>query len=240
MKRTTDSIAKLGVKAMMATEKNKKDLNEPVFISPEGYEPGTYGSHPEELAKIVTESRKRMTDMLVQKGYSENEAEKKSKDHIRATIDTGHLNMWRKHFFKQHEGENEESVEKRYKKWYVDQAKKLVKAGVVGQVHLSDNWGFDDEHLSAGQGNAPLKEFVKTMEDAGVKHFIAERGSFNAQTILPETLSFLGSPVYALGRRTNFSNIRNAHFGYAAPSNYIVGAYAPSNDFKLWSEVPLE
>ena len=31
-----------------------------------------------------------------------------------------------------------------------------------------------------------------------------------------------------------------AHFGYGAPSNYIVGAYAPSNEWKLWSEVPFE
>jgi cell division protein FtsW (lipid II flippase) len=28
--------------------------------------------------------------------------------------------------------------------------------------------------------------------------------------------------------------------GYRAPPNYIVGGYAPSNEWKLWSEVPLE
>ncbi len=42
------------------------------------------------------------------------------------------------------------------------------------------------------------------------------------------------------GRPSNFSNIRMGHFGYAAPANYIVGAYAPSAEWKIWSEVPLE
>jgi hypothetical protein len=78
------------------------------------------------------------------------------------------------------------------------------------------------------------------LEKAGFKDFITEVGSFNANTILTDTLAELGSPVYALGRGISFGKVRNAHFGYAAPPNYIVGAYAPSNEFRLWSEVPLE
>lgn len=81
------------------------------------------------------------------------------------------------------------------------------------------------------------------LEKAGFKDFITEVGSFNANTVLPDTLAELGSPVYALGRHMNpmsMGRFRQGHFGYAAPPNYIVGAYAPSNEFKLWSEVPLE
>lgn len=237
--RTAKGIAKAGMKAMYESDKNRKDLNEPIFISPESYEPATYGAHPDEIRTIITKSREEMAKMLTKQGYSENEAAEKAKQHIKGTLDSGHFNMWRQHF-QAKEGENPEQTQKRFEKWYVEQTDKMVKDGLIGQIHLSDNWGYDDEHLTAGQGNIPLKDFIKTIEKHGVKHIIAERGSFNGPTILPDTLAAIGSPLYSLGHRMNFNRIRNAHFGYAAPANYIVGAYAPSNEWRLWSEVPLE
>jgi hypothetical protein len=81
------------------------------------------------------------------------------------------------------------------------------------------------------------------LEAAGFKDFITEVGSFNANTILHDTLAELGSPLYALdrgGRRMTMGKMQRGHFGYTAPANYIVGAYAPSNEWRLWSEVPLE
>jgi hypothetical protein len=186
-----------------------------------------------------------MAAKLQRQGYSESDAKKRAETHIRATLDTGHLNNWRQHFqAKTDENgkviETPEQVDKRFNKWYLEQVKNMIDKKVLGHIHLTDNWGYDDEHLTPGQGNTPTKDVVKMLEKAGFKDFITEVGSFNANTILPDTLAELGSPVYALGRHMSFGRMQHGHFGYAAPPNYIVGAYAPSNEFKLWSEVPLE
>ena len=59
----------------------------------------------------------------------------------------------------------------------LDQAERLVNEGYVGHIHLTDNMGFDDEHLTPGQGNVPMKEFLRRMEKAGIKDIIVEPGS---------------------------------------------------------------
>ncbi|MGV8150154.1 MAG: TIM barrel protein, partial [Candidatus Woesearchaeota archaeon] len=241
LKKSTETIAEAGMHAMYYSEKNKKKIQDPIYVAPESWLPQMYGSHPDEIRKLINESRNEMTKMLVQKGYSKDEARERAKQHIKATVDTGHFNQWKK-YWQAKPGETPEQAEKRFDKWYVDEMEKLAKEGIIGHVHLTDNFGYDDEHLTPGQGNAPIKEFMKRMEKAGIKDFIVERGSDNPMA-LQETLAEFGSPIHALsarGRRFNFSNLRQGHFGYGAPANYIVGAYAPSNEWKLWSEVPLE
>ncbi len=243
IQRTADTLGKAGIKAMMATEKHKKDLKDPIFIAPENVFAEFYGSHADELIRIVEEGRKDMANKLVRNyGYSESEAKKKASEHIRATFDTGHFNTWRQHFqAKPNEGSDE--TDKRFKKWYLGEVQKMVDKKIIGHIHLTDNFGYDDEHLTPGQGNTPTREVVKMLEEAGFKDFIAEVGSFNSNTILQDTLAELGSPIYALsqgGRKMNFTKLRHGHLGYNAPPNYIVGAYAPSNEWRLWSEVPLE
>jgi sugar phosphate isomerase/epimerase len=231
IQRTADTLAKAGLKAMRETEAHKKELTSPIYIAPENVFPDYYGSQADEMIKIVQESRKEMAKRLVrQGGISEDEAKKKAETHIKATLDTGHLNNWRQHF---------KGSDKEFNKWYLDEVQKMVDKKILGHIHLTDNWGYDDEHLTPGQGNTPTKDVVRMLEKAGFKDFITEVGSFNANTILADTLAELGSPVYALGR-VSFGKVRHGHFGYAAPPNYIVGAYAPSNEFRLWSEVPLE
>jgi len=231
IKRTADTLAKAGLKAMHETEAHKKELTAPIYIAPENVFPDYYGSQADEMIKIVQESRKEMANKLVKQGYSGSDAMKKAETHIKATLDTGHLNNWRQHF---------KGSDKEFNKWYLDEVQKMVDKKILGHIHLTDNWGYDDEHLTPGQGNTPTKDVVKMLEKAGFKDFITEVGSFNANTILTDTLAELGSPVYALGRGISFGKVRHGHFGYAAPPNYIVGAYAPSNEFRLWSEVPLE
>ncbi len=231
IKRTADTLAKAGLKAMEETNKHKKELKNPIYIAPENLFPDYYGSTGDEMIKIVEEARKEMAKKLRSRGFGEEEAKTKAQDHIKATFDTGHMNEWRQHF---------KGDEKEFNKWYLNQVQKMIDKKIIGHIHLTDNWGYDDEHLTPGQGNTPNKEVVKMLEKAGFKDFITEAGSFNANTILSDTLAEFGSPVYALGRGISFGKVRNAHFGYAAPPNYIVGAYSPSNDFKLWSEVPLE
>lgn len=241
LKKSTETIAEAGMNAMYYSDKNKKKIQESIYIAPESWLPQMYGSHPDEIRTLINKSRDEMKRMLMQKGYSKDEAENKAKEHIKATVDTGHFNQWRK-YWQAKPGEDPEKAEKRFEKWYLDEMEKLAKEGIIGHVHLTDNFGYDDEHLTPGQGNVPMKEFMKRMEKAGLKDFIVERGGDNPYA-LQETLAEFGSPIHALntrGRRFNFSNLRNAHFGYNAPTNYIVGAYSPSNEWKLWSEVPLE
>ena len=56
------NIARLGIKAW-DTEK-KKGLSKPLFISPENVFAEQYGAHPQELKKIIQESRLKMAEML--------------------------------------------------------------------------------------------------------------------------------------------------------------------------------
>ncbi len=238
LKKTTKTIAEVGMTAMEVSKKKKDELREAIYVAPESFMPQMYGSHPDEIRTIIESSRKEMAKMLQQKGYGSEEAKDLAKKHIKATIDTGHFNMWRR-YFQAKEGESPEKAEKRFEKWYLDETEKLAKDGVIGHVHLTDNFGYDDEHVTPGQGNAPIKEFIQRMEKAGIKDFIVERGGENPHALW-ETLEQFGSPIYGIGHKMNMSQIRHAHFGYGAPANYIVGAYSPSNEFRLWSEVPLE
>jgi len=234
IKRTADTLAKAGLKAMDETKRHERELKEAIYIAPENVFPDFYGSHADEMIKIVETSRKEMAERLQKRGYSGSEAREAAATHIRATLDTGHLNNWRQHF---------KGSDKEFNKWYLGEVKKMVDKNIIGHIHLTDNWGYDDEHLTPGQGNTPTKEVVKMLEAAGFKDFITEVGSFNANTILHDTLAELGSPLYALdrgGRRMTMGKMQRGHFGYTAPANYIVGAYAPSNEWRLWSEVPLE
>jgi len=239
IKKTADTIATLGMKAFKFSEAHQKELNEPIYVAPENWSPEQYGSHPDELRNIVEESRKKMRQQLIKEGYSEEVAKEKAKEHIKATLDVGHFNLWRQHFNKEKD-ETPEDRDKRFNKWLLDETKKLAKDGILGHIHLTDNFGYDDEHLTPGEGNVPMKDFIKNMEAAGLKDFIAEAGSFNANTVMTDAWAFMGSPIYSTGRMPSFRSVHEQHFGYHNPSNYIVGAYAPSNEWRLWSEVPME
>lgn len=240
LRQSADTIARLGIFAMDKTRQKK--LEDPLYVAPENWHPQQFGSHPEELRELILASRKKMEEELTPR-YGKTEAEKLAKDHIKATLDIGHLNIWRKHFTKKGE-ETLEQTDKRFNDWMLKQTEKLAKEGIIGHIHVSDNMGYDDEHLTPGQGNVPIKAFMKKMEEAGLKDFLIEVGSFNPVTSLPDTLSYLGSPVSA-GTRfpqipTTFAGIQTQHFGYQSPPYFIAGAYSPSNEWKLWSEVPFE
>jgi hypothetical protein len=233
------TIAQAGIKAMQYSKSHEKELNEKIFVAPENWRPEQYGSHPDEIRSLVTTSRKKMAEQLKKEGHSEEEAKKLAKDHIKATVDIGHFNMWRQHF-QAKEGESPEKRNQRFDKWMLDETEKLAKEGIIGHVHLTDNFGYDDEHLTPGQGNVPMKEFIKRMEKAGMKDMIAEAGSFNGLTVMHDTWALMGSPVYSTGRVPSFRSVHDQQMGYHSPAMYIVGAYSPSNEWHLWSEVPLE
>lgn len=239
LQRAADTIAKGAIYAMDTYEKNKVKygLEDPIYVAPENWSTKNYGSHPDEYRKVIDESRARMVDLLVKTHRkSKKEAEELAKTHIKGTLDIGHLNTFRETF----KDENGEFNEKKFEKWMLDQAESLVKEGYVGHIHMSDNYGFDDEHLTPGQGNIPFKEFLKRMEKLGMKDMIVESGSYNVSSAMLDTLSLINSPVYGVGRKVRFGNMRDQHFGYNAPGFFIAGSYSPSNDWKPWTDIPLE
>jgi hypothetical protein len=239
LKKTAETLSSLGLKAYKYSQEHEKELAESIYVAPENWDIKEYGSHPDEMRKIIKASRKAMAEQLMVEGLSEDEAQKKAKEHIKATVDIGHFNTWRSRF-EPTEGESTKDRDKRFNKWLLDETQKLAKEGIIGHIHLSDNFGYDDEHLTPGEGNVPMKDFIKNMEDAGLKDFIVESGSFNAMTSLPDTWAMMGSPIYGTNRLPSFRGVHQQHFGYHNPAMYIVGAYAPSNEWHLWSEVPLE
>jgi hypothetical protein len=241
LEKTADTIAKAGLKAREYTESHKKELNEAIYAAPENYRPEQYGSHPDEIRRIIKESRKHMEQDLIKRQRMDPEkAHAEAEKYIKATVDIGHMNMFRQ-FFQGKENESPVERNRRFDKWLLDETEKLAKEGILGHIHITDNFGFDDEHITPGQGNVPMKEFLTRMEKAGLKDFIAEAGSYNGQTVMADTWQLLGSPVYGVSASPRtWRGVHHQQFGYQNPAAYIVGAYAPSNEWILWSEVPLE
>ncbi len=217
-------------------EKEQK-LSRPITLVPENWTPEQYGSHPQELKTLVQESRKSMVEDLVKKkGLDKDEAQKIAKERIKATFDIGHLNMWKKYF---------DGTEKEFKKWVDDQVKDLVQSGIIGHVHLTDNFGYHDEHLTPGEGTAPVKEFLQRLETEGYKGtIIGEPGGqpegqlFKAMT---GSWGLSNYPIYRVGMEgSSWSDIENSYFGRTASPYFVVGDFAPSKEWSLWSEIPLE
>ena len=235
--KTANTIASAARYAMTKYENNKDkyEYDEPLYVAPENWDPKNYGSHPEEYKKIIDRSRKQFVEQLKNKrGMTQEEAEKKAKTHIKGTLDIGHLNLFREHY--KEEGAGYDTFED----WMIDKAEELVEDDYVGHIHLTDNFGFDDEHLTPGEGNIPMQDFLKKMEEHDMDDLIVEPGSFNIQTSYHDTLSKTKSPIYGTQRRMRANKTRQGHFGYDSPGLFMAGVYTPSNEFQLWSDVPLE
>ena len=228
LEKAAENIANAAEYAIKKSSKTK----DPIFVAPENISPQQYGGHPEELKKIIIESRKQLKERLQKQGKSDSEAEKIAKQHIKATFDVGHANTWKKYF----DGSDEE-----FKKWLVEEVKELKKDDIIGHVHVSDNFGYGDEHLSAGEGNTPLKEVFDELKDEDVV-FIAEGGGqqgeyFDALTSLWKQQR---NPIYSIGRKDAWTDIEGSYFGKTEKSSYLVGKAAPSKEWQVWSETPLE
>ncbi|MFH1210812.1 MAG: TIM barrel protein [archaeon] len=247
-KESAKNLARVGIYAYDVEDEMK--LKKPLFVAPENLLPesGQYGSHPRELRELIVNSRKEMTDRLVkERGMAESEARRVSEDHIKATFDVGHANTWKK-YFKRDEGESRNDYDKRFNKWVTKEAEKLAKEGIIGHVHISDNFGYYDEHLTPGMGSAPIKDFIKKIKDADIGPMIAEPGA-QAQDQLYTAMtgawgSLASSPVY---RSFKWSDIEDSYFGRTRSPQYIVGKYAPSDEYRgvektgpFWSGIGLE
>jgi hypothetical protein len=242
LERSYEGYAQGGMRAWQETK--DKSLENPLCITMENIYPESYGGHPDELKKLVLGSRKKMEEELIKKkGLSKLEAKEIAKTHIKATLDVGHLNMWRKYF---------DGNDKEFNKWAVKKTEELAKAGIVGNVHLADNFGYQDEHLAPGQGNAPIKDIVKALK----KHkydgpYTVECGSSATTDAsyfhgLMKTWEYLGSPVYSFGASrdglppSQWHQIQGSYFGQTYPPSFMFGNYVPSNEWTLWTGVPME
>ena len=183
-------------------------------------------------------------------GVSKEEAEKIAERHIKATLDTGHLNMWRK-FWQDDPKLNREQNDAKFKGWYLKQVESLAKENMVGNVHLADNFGYQDDHLAPGQGNAPIKEAVAILKKNGYDRALTVEPGADATTDLSDfhglmkTWRLFGSHLYGMGAGSpqipqRWTDVQYSYFGQNRPPYFVFGSYAPSNDWTLWSAVPME
>ena len=238
-KKSAGNIAQLGMYAYQV-EKDKK-LKTPLYIAPENVFPESYGSHPQELRTIIKESRTAMVEMLKEKKVSEDEATKIAAEHIKATFDIGHANTWRKYF----QGSDEE-----FKTWFIKQAKQLLQEGIIGHVHIADNFGYYDEHLTPGEGNVPVEEFMKEVVKAGLKDkMVIEPGAQGEGESIYGSMfgawaKVANSPIYRVGNiDRSWSDVQGSYFGATHTPRYMTGGYLvnpKSEEDNWWSGTPIE
>jgi len=283
IKRFKKHIARLYAEAGLHAMKRSKDPNRPLMLTIENLFPERFGGHPQELKFVIDESRKWMVDFLTKKevllglqekgrdnykdsvmgkspyyvpGMSKSEAEKLADTHIKATLDTAHLNLWRK-YWQAKPGQSIDDANKDFNKWYLKELDMLSAGGYIGNVHLVDNYGFQDEHLTPGQGNVPIKEALAIFRKHGYKDAITVEPGADASTDLSDfhglmkAWRYLGSPIYGMGgggagggggmrAPSTWGDVQYSYFGQNRPPNYTFGAYSPSNDWTLWTQVPME
>lgn len=250
VKRSANSIGQLGMEAFEKTrEKQKSEPTfKPLFIAPENIYPEQYGAHPQELKELILRSRESMVQRLMQKeGMSEEEAKEVAKTHIKATFDIGHVNTWWKYY----NGSRED-----FKKWALGQVQDLVNNDIIGHAHIADNWGYEDEHTTPGQGTAPIKEFVKILAKADITDMITEPAHQDIQAQFGSWNLFGGNVNFTALEFANASsngllnqqadrwtNIQNSYFGKVHTPNFIAGDYSPSQEFRgapFYTGLPLE
>jgi len=248
-----DSYAQLAMNAFDHTRdlQKKGKLKKPLAMAMENLFPEQYGAHPEEMIKLVKGSRDRMMEYLKQRGIKEEkEAKEIARRHITSTFDTGHLNMWRKYWV----GDPKKSIaenDSEFDKWSLQKLGEMIDADVVGHIHLDDNYGYQDEHLAPGEGNTPIRDMVKLLKQKGYKgEMIVEPGSDYTTDLtgfhsVMKTWRHFNLPVYGQGSglvplKSSWENVGYGWFGQTAPPYFTFGAYSPSEDWTLWSNVPLE
>ncbi|MFH1408557.1 MAG: TIM barrel protein [Nanoarchaeota archaeon] len=267
--------AEAGIHALQQSKNTEK----PIFISMENIFPERYGGHPQEFKQLIFGAREKMVELLTQKevksekwnsdkhayepssfpnpyfkNISKEEAAKLAERHIKATFDTAHMNLWRKYW--QHDpAKTPEQNDKGFEKWYLREFEDLAKSGVIGNMHLVDNFGYSDEHLAPGQGNTPVKAVTEILKKYGYGGAYTVEPGADASVDQGDVYGMMkawrhfGSGVYgasggapAMGAPGggNWTNVQYSYFGQDAKPYFIFGSYAPSNDWTLWSQVPLE
>jgi hypothetical protein len=260
LSQTRRTVAEAGVSAYKE-QRDNPNIHKDLFVSIENWDPNSYGSHPDELKNIIKIGREEMVNYMTEKtidingkkienpyfqrGISKDEAKKLAEKHIKITLDTEHLNLWRKKFVPI-QGETREQTNKRFQEWTIKEVDKLSKEGMIGHVHLVDGIEGSHRHLPMGQGEYDLKGIIKKLKDNGFKGTIISEGHsenrrFGSDRQHTSAWRHLGSSIYGAGiPNAPFSGMSNYFHGRNEPPMYIFGSYSPSNDWSLWSQVQLE
>ncbi len=260
-----DSYAKLGMTAFEETMKNPNITGKdgkmlegarPLFVGPENGWPTSFGGHPDEFIEIIQKSREKMQEELInKKGFDSEQAKKTAETHIKGLFDTGHLGMFFQYFHPKDDKGNEithyDQRLELFNKWYLEQVEKMAKAKVIGSVQAVDSMGGAHAHLPAGQGILPVVEAVKILKKKGeFNGFVISEGheeeGYGPGRILSKTWEAFGGPItgsYTMPLQAgpmSWRNVQQGYFGRSYPPDMMFGGYAPSNEFRLWSEVPME
>lgn len=211
----------------------KKKKKQPPIISIENMYPGMgFAQENEEvpgMSKLIEESRQKFINKATKEGMSKSQAKKEAEKMIGMTLDLGHLNIAKKHGFK------DEDLKKE-----VEQVAKNIK-----HVHITDNFGYSDSHLPPGMGNVPTKEILEELEKQGVKDFrqIVEAGGWvqNFGTSpLNSTLEGMGSSLYETDAAPYWNQSPSFYQGYSDFS----GMWLPQGNYQTFgagfSQLPTE
>ena len=233
LKKTAQTIAEAGMFAMRKTKQNH--LKKPLFISPENIFPESYGGHPDELREVIHESRKAMEKMLVRTGQAPNDeaAKKLAQEHIKATFDIAHANVWRKYY---------KGDPKNFDKWLIGKVEELAKEGLIGHLHVVDNLGYNDEHLAPGEGNTPIKEFVSKMKEYGVTDVIVEPSHNDFEVLKAGWREIAGSAISSFEvANDRWVNVENSYFGRVSSPYFLYGDMTPNPEgYRIYSGVRWE
>lgn len=250
LEKSAQTYAEAGLAAWQAQQTNSKSLKRDLYVGPELGWPQFYGSHPKEFRDLILLARKRMAEKLCQEGVSPSVAESEAKKHIKGVFDTSHMGMWLQNF--RPDLPWKERLEK-FNKWYKEQvewlAKEHKKHDLIGGVQVVDSQSGAHGHLPPGQGVLPVVDAVKILQEkGGYTGYIVSEGHeeerFGQGRILTKAWQAFNSPISTgygpAVPAERWRNVQHGYFGKTYSPTFIFGAYAPSNEFKLWSEVPLE
>ena len=268
LERSTRTYAEAGIAAMRTTQegmqKEHPTITKDVYVGPEIGWPGYYGSHPDEFIDLVKKSRQEMVNLLTQPEIKDlqgrpmrnpywdpkinkQKAEELANTHVKGLFDTSHMGMWLAHFPAK-AGETEDKRIERFKKeFYLPAVQKIIDAKVVGGIQLVDSMSAAHGHLPPGEGIFPVMETAKMFKDSGFNGFIVSEGheeeKFGEGRIRMKTWQHAGAAVgagYFSGPPLRWGQVAQNYFGKTYSPLFMFGGYSPSNEFKLWSEVPLE
>jgi sugar phosphate isomerase/epimerase len=259
--KSAESYAEAGINAMQLQDQmGPKQIKHNLHVGPELGWPQFFGSHPKEFVETIKTARQKMVDWLtdpkeckrfgLDKPLPRSRAEEEAKTHVKGMFDTSHMGMWLQQF---HPELPWDKRIKEFKKWYGKQidwlAEENKKHDLLGGIQAVDSAGAAHGHLPPGQGILPVKDAIETLRAKGnFNGYVTSEGheeeKFGEGRILLKTWQNFNAPFasgYNAGMPVRrWGEVQNAYFGRTYSPNFMFGAYAPSNEFKLWSEIPLE
>jgi len=187
----------------LALRANKELKEKAPALSIENVFPETAFSMGEEMKQLIEKSREKFIEKATKSGMNKENAKKRAEELIGVTFDVGHLNLAKKYGFKDED--------------LMKEAQKMLP--FINKVHLTDNFGSDDNHLPPGMGNVPIKEYLEKIKKQGYKgEFITEAGGFVQhfqRSPFPVTLEALGSNYFITGNQLFFNQNIGLMQGYS-------------------------